>query len=104
MAGLLTYSLFDGLPILQVNTWNKNSGMRLPKSIFKSLQQRELFPIFTGFPIMTLSVPPQVVRMDGLSTPLRDKSKQIVGGWYRTLIFFMIYSKNSFYFWGLKPK
>jgi len=30
--------------------------MRLSKSMFKSLQQRVLFPIFTGFPIMTKSV------------------------------------------------
>jgi hypothetical protein len=45
MAGLLTYSLFESLPI----RLRRNSGQEFQK-VSKSLQQRELFPIFTGFP------------------------------------------------------
>lgn len=45
MAGLLTNSLFESLPI----RLRRNSGKEDQKGS-KSLQQRELFPIFTGFP------------------------------------------------------
>ena len=45
MAGLLTYSLFESLPIRP----RRNSGKEDQKGS-KSLQQRELFLIFTGFP------------------------------------------------------
>jgi hypothetical protein len=59
MAGLLTYSFSSGLPIHQ-----QNSGVSLPESKIKSLQQRELFLIFTGFPIMTLSAKTQYTIAD----------------------------------------
>lgn len=49
-AGLLTCSLLDGLPIPSLET----VAFKVIEKCEKSLQQRVLFPIFTGFPIMTL--------------------------------------------------
>lgn len=50
-AGLLTCSLFRCLPIRRV----ANSGFKLRKSIFKSLQQRVLSGIYTLFPFGFIS-------------------------------------------------
>jgi len=49
-AGLLTCSLSDGLPIPSIET----VAFKVVEKCVKSLQQRVLFLIFTGFPIMTL--------------------------------------------------
>lgn len=49
-AGLLTCSLSDGLPIPSIET----VAFKVAGKCVKSLQQRVLFPTFTGFPIMTL--------------------------------------------------
>jgi hypothetical protein len=94
MAGLLTYSLSGGLPILTGKSGFTNSGMRLPESIYKSLQQRVLSGIFTRFPIMT------PFRLKNFVTNTATKIEKLMSWYFFTLEFFifaMIHIENSFY-------